>query len=646
MRHILPALLLALFALPGHAQEYLGSQRCVTCHADAGEAWRGSHHALAWTEATPENIAADFNDTRFRLGGMEAHFTLSEDGRPQVSVTELDGVTTRYPVHSVIGVEPLQQYILESEPGRLQSFDVVWDTEKGEWFHLYPDQNPAPDDGLHWTGHYKTWNSRCASCHATNYRANYSLQTRSFASTQTEIGVGCEACHGPGSAHAEWAERQQESQTPPPAHYGFPIDMSDPATAMGQCAGCHSRREAYFDGNPVPGTRYQDAFNLSLLRPGLYEADGQILEEVYVYGSFLQSKMAAKGVACTDCHLPHEASLIAKGNAVCTQCHSPAGNPRFPSLPLAVFDGPEHTHHPEGSDGAQCKSCHMVERVYMGNDWRADHSFRIPRPDLNAVTGAPDACTGCHTDESADWAAEKIAGWFPDSDKRGPHYGEVLAHGRRDPVGTASDLQSLALAPDQPALVRATAIWLLEQAGDAGQAEELAKLVEDPDPWVRSAAVKLQAVSPPATRAQALLTALQDSSRSVRIAAAQAALGMPIAHLPERFTAAMRRTYAEWQAALAGRLDYPETHLQLAGAALTTRNLPAAAAAFAEATRLDPQLVDAWIMQVRIAAALQRRDEVGKLLNEALAKNPESQPLRMMQAELAGESDPERRQAD
>lgn len=60
------------------------------------------------------------------------------------------------------GIAPLQQYLLETAPGRLQSCDVVWDGVAGRWHHLYPDQDLPPGDGLHWTGPYKTWNARCA----------------------------------------------------------------------------------------------------------------------------------------------------------------------------------------------------------------------------------------------------------------------------------------------------------------------------------------------------------------------------------------------------------------------------------------------------------------------------------------------------
>ncbi|MFV0300738.1 MAG: HEAT repeat domain-containing protein, partial [Paracoccus sp. (in: a-proteobacteria)] len=508
---------------------------------------------------------------------------------------------------------------------------------KGEWFHLYPRQNYAPDDGLHWTGPYKTWNSRCAACHAPGFRANYDAASRSFASTQTEIGVGCVACHGPGSTHVDWAENRLAGKAPAPPAHGFAVDLSDPVEVVEQCAGCHSRREPYHDGNPPAGTPYHDNYNLSLLREGSYEADGQIIDEVYVYGSFLQSKMRQKGVTCMNCHRPHEAELIAEGNAVCAQCHSPAGNPAFPSLPLKVFDGPEHTHHPEGSDGAQCKNCHMVERVYMGNDWRADHSFRIPRPDLDAATGAPDACTTCHRDKTPDWAAGQIAAWFPQSDRRGPHYGEVLARGRADPLRAGPQLRRLATDPDMADIVRATAVWLLEQGGDPAEAAALEALIDDPEPLVRAAAVRLQRTAPPAERAPRLMAALSDPSRSVRMAAAQALLGVPLARLPDRYAAALRGAFGEWQQAMASRLDFPETHLQLGGAALVMRDLPAAAGAFAEATRLDPQLADAWLMRVRIAMAM--GDEAGAqtLLAGAIARNPDNLDMQLLRRDLTGE---------
>lgn len=636
-------LLFLLFSLPASAQSpdgYLGSERCTACHTETAADWAGSHHALAWATPSPETVMGDFGSTVFRHDGMTARFMTRADGSFHIEVTERDGSQADYTVHSVAGVEPLQQYLLETEPGRLQSFDVVWDTEKGEWFHLYPDQDLPPQDGLHWTGPYKTWNARCAECHATGFQKNYDARSRRYASDQVEMGVGCEACHGPGGDHAAWAETWETAQTPPPENYGFPVDFAQPQQGVGQCASCHSRREASLDGNPVPGTRYHDAYTLALLRPGLYHPDGQIQDEVYVYGSFLQSKMYARGVTCLNCHDAHSAGLKAAGNSLCAQCHSPAGNPDFPSLRTGEYDSPAHHFHAEGSAGAECKSCHMPERVYMGNDWRADHSFRVPRPDLAALTRAPDACTACHQDQPAAWAAARVAEWYPDSRHRGPHYGQVLQRGREDAVMAAQELTALAQDTGQPGIVRATALWLLEQSNSPSAAARLADLLQDADPLVRAAAARLQRLAPPQDRAERLAAAFADPVRNVRMAAARAVLGDAMNRIQGKSAGDLQRAVAEWQDAMGNRLDFPETHLQLGGVALTMRNMRAAVSAFREVVRLDPQQSGAWMMLVRITAAAGGRGAAAKVLQEALAASPNHPELLAGQAELQGRSAP------
>ena len=161
------------------------------------------------------------------------------------------------------------------------------------------------------------------------------------------------------------------------------------------------------------GGPFLDDYEPDLLLPGLYYADGQIDGEVYVYGSFTQSRMYRHGVRCSDCHDPHTLKLRATGNALCVRCHSPDGNPRFPSLQKKVYDAPEHHFHPPGSPGAACVACHMPARTYMQLDRRRDHSLRIPRPDLTLEIGTPNACTGCHQDRDARWAADFLVGTAP-----------------------------------------------------------------------------------------------------------------------------------------------------------------------------------------------------------------------------------------
>ena len=252
---------------------HVGTFACVSCHAAEAAAWRGSHHQPAWTLPAEDTVLGDFADARFEHHGIVTQF-FRRDGGWRVEADGPDGTRTEYEVVGVAGIAPLQQYLVETEPGRLQPLDVAWDAVAGRWYHLYPEQRLAAGDGLHWTGPYKTWNARCAECHATDYRRRYDARTRRYDSREAEIGVGCEACHGPGSAHLAWAE----GRAPGAVAAGFPAGFSAeaPRTEVETCAGCHSRREALPDGLGAPGTAYDDAYRLMLLRPGMYHADGQI----------------------------------------------------------------------------------------------------------------------------------------------------------------------------------------------------------------------------------------------------------------------------------------------------------------------------------------------------------------------------------
>ncbi len=527
--------------------EYVGSETCAACHTDAVDDWQGSHHDLAWTLPSAETVVGQFDGRAFTHQGKTYRFT-TRDGQYFIDTDDAKGGMQRYEVIGVAGIEPLQQYIIETEPGRLQSFDVVWDVDGQRWFHLYPDQVLAPGDGMHWTGPYKNWNARCAACHATGFEKNFSAQTKQYQSRQAEIGVGCEACHGPAQAHVEWASTGKSFKSADwhgVNEIGLTINLTrgrgteaellgylanteqrlgpldDAETQIQQCAGCHARREAFDDGNPAPGTPFHDAYRLSNLREGLYHADGQILDEVYVYGSFLQSKMYANDVVCTDCHNPHSAQLKVEGNGLCSQCHSPAGNPEFPTLTLKEYDAPSHTFHAQGSAGSECKSCHMIERTYMGVDGRRDHSFRIPRPDLSLQTRAPNACNDCHDDKSARWAADTLATWFPNSTQRGAHFSQVLADGRRNLPEQADALAGLAEYDQLPAIVRATALDMLAPLADPMLAARLEPLLSDPEPLVRVSALSIQRGAPETERSTRIVALLEDPVKAVRIAAAQ-----------------------------------------------------------------------------------------------------------------------------
>jgi len=638
---------LACFGIEASAQEddgdsahpsYVGSERCIACHEAQSAAWSGSHHDLAWTEPGEGAILGDFNDAVIEHNGVTSRF-FKRDDAPYIETEGPEGRTTEYKVQGAVGISPLQQYLLETEPKRLQVPDLAWDVSQRRWYHLYSDQTPPPGDGLHWTGPYKTWNARCAECHATGYEKNYLPETRRYESRQAELGVGCEACHGPGEAHVGWAGGQGTvggARWPDLTDTGLTIEFSSsaPKNEIQQCAGCHSRRGSFIDGNPLPGTPFHDAYRLSLLQQGLYYADGSIRDEVYVYGSFLQSKMNAQGVRCSDCHEPHRAELKARDNAVCTQCHSRSGNPRFPTLRQAAYDDPAHHFHERRTEGALCKNCHMLERIYMGIDARRDHSFRVPRPDLAAETGAPNACTDCHQDRNAAWAAVEIEQRFPDSLRRGPHFSSVFAAAWRDPSSVQEPLFNIAEDTDLPAIVRASAIELLTPQPSEAIAARTASLLQDEAPLIRSAAVAAQRGAPLGSRLRTLTPLLEDPVKAVRIATAREMLDVQIGYLSPRSVAARKKATEEWLTSARAMADFPETHLAMGGAALVMRKPQQAESAFREAVQLDPQLVDAWVMIIRILAAVGDRPEALKASDDALAANPKNEILLMLKKQL------------
>lgn len=616
------------------APTYMTSGECAACHAGEYERWRNSHHGWALRVATPETVLGDFEDAAVNIDGVMTRF-FRRDGRYFMATEEPGGDVTEYEVRHVVGVTPLQQYLVETAPGRLQVPDASWDTGRRQWYDLYPDQILREDDGFHWTGPFKTWNARCAECHVTDFHKNYDPPTRRYASTQVEMGVGCEACHGPGEAHAAWARSPAEFDAASWARVGdtgLVVDFAtgDADTEIRQCAPCHSRREPLGDSTPPAGSRFADHYRLALLREGAYHADGQILDEVYVYGSFLQSSMYARGVRCSDCHEPHTAALRADDNAVCIQCHNDEGNPEYPMLKRAAYDAAAHHYHEKGSPGARCVGCHMPMRYYMVVDGRRDHSFRVPRPDLSVRLGTPNACNDCHAERDAEWAAAQVARWYPQGRGGRPHYAEAIA-AARSRVDSRTRARLLALARDAavPAIVRATALDLLRPVADAEAAAATAPLLGDRDPLVRAAAVTIQRGTPPDARAERLLPLLDDPARSVRIEVARTLLDAPAAAIPPEMQGQFRAVQREYQDSLFAKADFPEGQMAIAGTALALRNFRFAERAFAEAVTLDPQLGDAWVMIARLQMARGDPAAAEATLRRAVASAPEDGLLQL-----------------
>ena len=607
---------------------FVDQANCVRCHEKEAKEWAHSDHALGMQRATEETVLGDFSDVTFVHYGVTSRMYRAE-GAFRVETENASGVMEDYEVSYTIGIRPLQQYLVEMTNGHIQTLQVCWDTEKKEWFHLYDEPIPAGDP-LHWTGMQFKWNFMCADCHTTSLAKNYDLKNNRYQTSWSHINVSCQACHGPGEAHVSWAESRKGDEPYEGDDLQVRFSETNAVAEIESCARCHARRSQLQAPHPH-GSRYFDSYTLQLLSDTLYFADGQIQDEVYVYGSFMQSKMHERGVRCTDCHNPHTAELRVEGNALCVQCHSPAGNSRFGTLAKKNYDSPEHHFHTVGTPGAQCVNCHMDSKVYMGVDPRRDHSFRIPRPDLTKKIGTPNACASCHSDKKADWVYDAFIARYPKYGGTGVyHFAETFARGREGNPSAMPELIGLVGDTNYPAIVRATALELLTQFPHNDSLSQMVKSLNDPSPLVRQTAVigvdvlHDPAGNPFAQRQQLtwLAPLLDDEMRLVRSEVGRVLGRLPDALIEGSLKAGMSQAKSEFFERQTITDDRPESHMNLGFYHQSTGDPVAAEKAYLTAIRLDPGFQPARFNIATLYNTLGRNAEALTHLREVVTRYP------------------------
>lgn len=614
---------------------YVGGDACTSCHAAQTQLWSQSHHDLAMQEATSATVLGDFGDTVFTYAGVTSTF-FERDGRFIVRTDGPDGELHDYEVAYTFGVAPLQQYLIEFPGGRYQALSICWDTRPASqggqrWFHLYPDEAIDHEDPLHWTGSLYNWNYMCAECHSTDLKKNYREAEDGYETTWKEMDVSCEACHGPASKHVAWAQAAGEGTAPAGVeHYGLTVRLKDPGRGtwiinpetdtgmrlepavetreMETCARCHARRSAISD-DYVHGRPLADTHRLSWLEEGLYHADGQILDEVYVYGSFVQSKMHQAGVTCSDCHEPHGLNLRFPGNGVCARCHT-----------AEKFDTTSHHFHEPGTEGAGCVDCHMPPTNYMVVDPRHDHSMRIPRPDLSLSIGTPNACSSCHQDRSIEWAVETTAEWYGPDRRAEPLYGEAIHAGRTGQAGAESRLVELLGNPDAPAIARATAAQLMADFLSPRSLSALQGALVDEAPMVRRAAVATLAIVDPATATRLVAPLLKDPVKTVRMQAAQVLAAVPGEAASAVPQAAFRAALADYEAAQRFNADRAENRLNLGWLHLQQGEAGQAEGQYRKALEMAPWLAAGYVNLADLYRNQGRDSEGETLLRQGLEK--------------------------
>ena len=638
----LPLVLLLLLSWPTSANDavsrpdFVGRQVCANCHAAQEKLWQGSHHDLAMQHASDATVLGDFNDSDFSHAGINSRF-FKKDGRFMVYTDGPDGKLADFEVKYAFGVEPLQQYLVEFPGGRLQALTIAWDARSQaqggqRWFHLYPDEHITHDDELHWTGPNHNWNSMCAECHSTHLQKNYDPLQQRFDTQWSEIDVSCEACHGPAGRHVDWAKKKPGWEKlagskgltialgerrgvhwQPDAKTGT-ARRSEPREGnmeIEMCARCHARRSPvstdYVHGEPL-----LNHYLPRLLDDGMYYPDGQIQDEVYVYGSFLQSRMHQAGVTCSDCHDPHSLRLRQPGSAVCLQCHAED-----------KFATETHHFHKLDSKGASCVECHMPPRDYMQVDPRHDHSLRIPRPDLSVTLGTPNACNNCHADKSAEWAAAQVQDWYGHVPQGLQNWAAIFAATRSGDPRAGEALLQLIRDTDTPDIARATALSQVSPYLTAQTLDILTLGLWDGDPAVRAATVAMLERVPAGLRVQLAFPFLQDDVRAVRIEAARVLAAIPAGDLDDRQQALLQQGIQEYIDSQLANAERAEAQTNL-GNLYAQRGTPQQAEqAYRTALQLNPAYIPAWVNLADFYRARQDEAAADKTLRDAIARLPE-----------------------
>ncbi len=663
-------------AIPADAvATFVGRQSCIECHCEQADRFHNSHHDRAMDVATDETVLGHFDGSQIEHFGITSTVFRSGE-RFMVNTEGPDGKMADFEVKMVFGCEPMQQYMVEMKPptgdvglGQYQVLRLSWDVTQGKWFYLSPPDVPGKidsDDPLHWTGISQRWNTNCAACHSTNLQRNFNPLTKSYATTYSEIDVSCEACHGPGSLHVKIANRRRFLWD---RNHGYGLANLKSASNLTQvetCAPCHSRRSVIQDGFQA-GDRFDDFYACQLLSDRTYQDDGQIRDEDYVYGSFIQSRMFHQGIRCTDCHDPHSARIKFDDNRLCTSCHQhPAGK----------YDSPSHHRHKDGSTGAKCIECHMPSTTYMAIDARRDHSLRIPRPDLSVDLGTPNACTACHIDiqqlpveqreplkQYLDWLvaaetkneavaaeldrvnrqmADAFRNWYPDAavnPQRSKYY-EDLVVGKSKSDKSRATLMQLATDRTAPAIFRASAIEEMTESPDELTAARACEALDDPDAKVVAAALshlggyfsriveRAQYDSSPAATIdelrpsfRAVNPTLAHPSRAVRIEAVRTLALLPIDLRSRLLDASERHHYqvalSEYRDGLMANNDLAASHMILGNLSASDGQFHRAENEYRTAMSVEPNFVGP---RTNIAASLDARAEE---LQNRLRRSPQ-----------------------
>jgi predicted CXXCH cytochrome family protein len=467
--------------------EYLGSESCARCHDVEHTQWKNSLHIKMTKPVAEATVVGDFRDgTRFADHDRSYTFG-TKNGKPFITVAFGGGPPETFVVDYTLGAKRYQGYLSMLPEGRIYVLPVFWHIASKRWID-WKEITPIPD-GAH--DIRQIWNRNCFNCHGTNIVQGYDIDDKRYKSTWTEMGIGCEACHGPGRQHVALMEEWEKTPASKPKYDNssrnrqlsdtlkiFSTRSSEPRRIYDTCAYCHGNKNNVFVGFKG-GDNYADyamPFLISEPLPpfdfqGEFWPDGRPNRFNRPQALTMSGCFKAGAITCTNCHVAHgsrnEHSLKVNiyqgrnGDALCTQCHT-TPKTRDPGPKTASFTGAglqAHTFHAPESAGSRCINCHMSDVNWRLLIRRRDHTFQPPVPENTAQFGIPNACTTCHDDKSPEWAARQMDAWWGDRDRRAQAalLADTMYRAGSGDGGTVPALARLAVDRTQSLLVRASA---------------------------------------------------------------------------------------------------------------------------------------------------------------------------------------------
>ncbi|WP_394224591.1 tetratricopeptide repeat protein [Pseudoalteromonas spongiae] len=608
-------------------------QVCATCHQSQVADWQTSHHFHAMEVASDSSILGNFDNASLAYQNQKTRFFKKDSGF-YIEMPNLTGELTTYAVAYTFGYHPLQQYMFDFGNGHYQFFPFAWDSRSKQqggqrWFVLHPEQTET--DAFHWSQKGQNWNHMCADCHSTDFQKNFDLKSNTFNSTFSAINVSCNACHGDSEQHLKWASGNNKIKNKGFTHaigQKTPLFQSQADGTMKSvsllkeskqvtmCATCHGRRSNLADRQGPHD--FFNAFQPALLTPELYQVDGQVWDENYVWGSFVQSKMYQAGVTCTNCHNPHSGKLKLQGNLTCTQCHA-----------STTFDTPKHHGHTTNEVGSQCVDCHMPTTTYMQVDARRDHSFKVPRPDLTIKTGVSNACNQCHQDQTASWAVSQIKTWHPNSKHIGKaHFATSFHHADARAPNAAEFLTRIAQDKQHSTIVSASALTRMRNTPGNNALVAIARAIKDPSPLKHIAAINAATPYPLTDRWRLFNVLLDSTHHSVRIEAARSLAGMLNAPFPNELSkqdkTRLNAALNDYKKSQEFNAERGFSHTNLALLALEMAEPKAAEMHYFDAIKVEPIFMPAYVNLADLYRQQGDESKAQNILKQALSVNHEA----------------------